>query len=126
MARRIPMVIAGLILFVGIAYFAWLYVGAPDALTVGLNEPAPGYVSRTMFGDAWPLTVEDGMLSCVEGDKVLFETNGTFYAVNGTAKGAKKDNGADRWYDLRQITAPAGNGLIKDARPLVDRGLKLC
>lgn len=120
MARRIPMVIAGIILLVALAYFAWLYAGAPDALTAGLNAPAPGYVSRAMFGDAWPLIVEEGTLSCVEGDKVLFETSGTFYAVNGTAKGV------NRWLDLRQITAPAGNGLIKDARPLVDRGLKLC
>jgi hypothetical protein len=49
--------------------------------------PVPGAVSRFEYGDAWPLTVESGVLRC-EGRAVVFRApDGTDYAVNGVAMG---------------------------------------
>jgi hypothetical protein len=48
-----------------------------------------GHVSRADFGDAWPLTVDEGELSCDQTGSsrgaVVFEAGGTRYGLNGTA-----------------------------------------
>jgi hypothetical protein len=56
----------------------------------GPLPPPPGYVSRAILGDEWPLTVEDGQLACLTGKAVVFKHGGRTYALNGTAKGQRK------------------------------------
>lgn len=98
----------------------------PTAAPVPTQPPAPpappvGYVSRAMLGDAWPLTVEEGVLACA-ANAVTFSSGGTIYALNGTAK--QRSAGADIapiWADN-----PAVKGLKQDIGPLITRGLALC
>jgi hypothetical protein len=94
-----------------------LLSSAPEATAT----PA-GFVSRTMLEDDWPLTVESGTLTCLEGRLLVFVTdNGKTYAVNGTAVGTK------RWPQIREIALPTGvPGVIKSLQPLLTRGLPLC
>jgi hypothetical protein len=53
------------------------------------SRPA-GYVSRIEYGDAWPLTVDEGVLVCDQSRSalgaVVFSTGDRRYGVNGTAK----------------------------------------
>jgi hypothetical protein len=67
-----------------------LPTAVPTPTPIPTATPEPGFVSREMFGDAWPLTVESGVLICTTangGDAVLFRaTLGLLYTVNGTAK----------------------------------------
>lgn len=73
------------------------------------------------FDLVWPLTVDSGTLNC-SGGAVTFETGGTTYAVNGTAKAARDHPSIDRiWAD-----APGELGLKKDIGQLIDAGLRLC
>jgi hypothetical protein len=91
--------------------------------TVSLPPPRPsGEVSRAEFGDTWPLSVESGVLRCLEGRLVVFDADdGKTYAVNGTASGTK------RWPEIRELSVPGEiEGMIKDLTPLLDRGLALC
>lgn len=73
------------------------------------------------LGLEWPLTVEAGTLNC-SGGAVTFETDGTRYAVNGTAR-ATGD-----YPDIAPIWAPTpgGLGLKKNIGDLIDQGLRLC
>lgn len=88
-------------------------------------ESQPGYISRAQLGEAWPLAVEAGILSC-EGGALLFRSGGVTYAVNGTAKASAA---ANRWQAIESISVPdpaGGTGAIKSLQPLLDRGLGLC
>lgn len=96
--------------------------------TPGPTLAPPGYVSREMIGDGWPLTIENGILAC-DGSRgvgaVIFRTGGKVYAVNGIAKQRAERNG---WQDIAPIWAdnPSVAGLKKDIGPLIERGLMLC
>jgi hypothetical protein len=81
-----------------------------------------GAVSRAQYGTAWPLTVESGTLRCAPGRAVVFRTtDGTDYAVNGTAMDGSYE-------DIRAIWAddPTGVAPKIDISPLIQAGLKLC
>lgn len=89
--------------------------GGSDGKTVGKAD----------FGDAWPLTVEQGTLRCEGGGgvgAVTIEVDGVTYALNGTAKSQKKGQ------DIQPIWAPNPDiaGSKKDIGVLIDEGLKLC
>lgn len=86
-------------------------------------RPAPpGYVSREMLGDDWPLTVEDGVLDCSGAQAVTFTTGGGTYAVNGMAESATDFPAIDPiWAD-----DPTGAAPKKNIGPLIERGLALC
>jgi hypothetical protein len=94
-----------------------LSLSAPEATAA----PA-GFVSRTMLEDAWPLRVESGTLTCLEGRLLVFVADtGKTYALNGMAVGTK------RWPQLREIALPTEEpGVIKSLQPLLTRGLPLC
>jgi hypothetical protein len=80
-----------------------------------------GYVSRADFGAKWPLTVEDGMLSCVNS-AVTFSHAGNTYAVNGRAKGLKRYRPIEPIWRTQQSPLPPR----VDIGPLIERGLALC
>jgi hypothetical protein len=87
--------------------------------------PEPGYVSRAMLGDAWPLTVEAGVLTCTTAKgcpAVLFRpTDGVLHTVNGWAETYFPD-----LPDIDPIWAAGTYAPKKDIGPLIDLGLDLC
>lgn len=43
-------------------------------------------VSKPEFGDAWPFTVESGVVDCVDGQAAIFKHGGKVYQLNGFAR----------------------------------------
>jgi hypothetical protein len=78
-------------------------------------------VSQAMFGDKWPLIVDEGLLSCHGAGEVTFYHKGKTYAVNGLAKSAGKLDIRPIWKDSEEKYVPK-----KDLGPLINAGLKLC
>jgi hypothetical protein len=102
---------------------------ATGRVSTSSAAPAPaatrprGYVSRAEFGAPWPLTVEDGVLSCVNGSAVIFAHGGMTYAVNGRAKGLKRYASIEPiWQTLDSPLSP----MRVNIGPLIERGLTLC
>jgi hypothetical protein len=94
----------------------------------GTVAPPPGYVSATEFGASWPLTVEDGFLSCAPPGVVLFAApSGQRYPVNGLAISRFPDlPDIKEIWALNPDPALANAGLRISIGPLIDRGLELC
>lgn len=42
-------------------------------------------VTRAQLGDDWPLTVDRGVVDCIDGNAAIFSTGGNTYALNGAA-----------------------------------------
>lgn len=85
------------------------------------GPPDPGYVSQTLLGDDWPLTVPDGVLRCEGASTIVFRSGGTDYAVNGVATAAGHA-------DIDPIWAAGDDGVSpkKNIAPLIERGMALC
>lgn len=85
-------------------------------------------ITREEYGDAWPFTVESGVLRgahrTVVGTEltdVTFTTGGLTYALNGTARDTKRYLEIDAiWASDTKIA-----GLKKDVGPIIARGLQL-
>ena len=81
-----------------------------------------GVMMREDLGDKWPLTVDAIRLRCLPGTVLVFDANGTTYALNGTAKSKKLyADVAPIWLD-----DPNYAGLKISLQPLLDVGLPLC
>jgi hypothetical protein len=84
------------------------------------------HMRRADLGTDWPLTVDEGTVSC-EGigerlGEVYFTAEGTTYAVNGLAQGASDGPDIDEiWADNLEM-----EGLKINIGPIIDRGLDLC
>lgn len=96
----------------------------PNNVALSHRQPIMQAVNITQpeFGDAWPFTVPEGILSCRGSSEVVFTAKGMSFALNGFAKGAKQ------YADLRPIWAPhpSLSGAQRDIGPIIDRGLTLC
>ena len=53
--------------------------------TMGPTATPRGFVQAADWGDDWAFTVEDGVISCVNGNQVVFASGGRVYAMNGFA-----------------------------------------
>lgn len=80
-----------------------------------------------MFGDDWPLTVDEGILSCYLRDgganrEVVLKVGDVVYAINGIAKGS------GRWAEIDPIWLdnPRIAGTKISLQPFLDAGLALC
>lgn len=112
--------IAGLVyLALVVLAFVWIWglLTPPEAKTL--------QVSQAELGDAWPLTIDQGELSCDGASWVLFKADGEVYAVNGSARGHAKTTG---WLDVESIWRedPQSPGFKVLMTPLIERGLPLC
>lgn len=58
-------------------------------------------VASSDFQNQWPLTVDEGILACVEGSSVIFTASGTTYALNDRARGRLAEK---PWRDAEAIT----------------------
>jgi hypothetical protein len=77
-------------------------------------------VDRSRFGEAWPLTVPSGLLTCDNTGAIYLRTdNGQTFGVNERALS---------YLDIAAIQAvdPAGVGGKKSLAPLVEAGQALC
>lgn len=97
----------------------------PEKAPETTPAPPPGYVSREMLGDEWPLTVEEGTLRCdgpAVAGAIFFEAEGRWYPVNGIARGRSEGVEIDViWADDPEIP-----GAKKHIGVLIERGLALC
>lgn len=97
------------------------------------------FVSRSMFGNKWPLTIDKGTLKCLDYGGVVFITeDGRIYGVNGTAKTYGRTAGysdiEDIWADdletkksLMEAGVPEEHASYKiDIGLLLEEGLELC
>jgi hypothetical protein len=86
-----------------------------------------GFITREQLGEAWPFTVESGLLACNDQQHVTFTAGGVVYALNGTAKGAI-DNGAPyQLIDTIWLDSPTpSTGPKVSLRSVLDIGLSLC
>lgn len=91
----------------------------PDPMTAAMAD-LPGYVSRATLGDEWPLTIEQGILSCImPGRAIILIADGGTYAVNAPAR--EGTNRLPSWRDVLDIREGK-----KSLSPLIDEGLALC
>lgn len=58
-----------------------------------LRSGSGRHLAKEDLGSAWPFTVSEGTVRCLERRAVIFEANTKRYAVNGTAKGYAKHGG---------------------------------
>lgn len=90
-----------------------------DPMTAAMAD-LPGYVSRATMGEDWPLTIEQGVLSCsMPGRVIVLIADGATYAVNAPAR--EGTNRQPAWKDVMDVRE--GD---KDLGPLIDEGLALC
>lgn len=98
-------------------------------------------ITQEEFGQAWPFTVQEGMLRCepeVRGEYVLevvtFRAGSKTYAVNGIAKSKRIDGNPKGKHAYQEIEliwkkdpqVPGDNITRKNMTPVLDKGLKLC
>lgn len=85
------------------------------------SQPTSVEVSRSDFGEDWPLTVSSGVLRCEAPQAVVFSTGDQAYAVNGMANTQGYQEIDAIWRDNPDI-----QGAKINIGPLIDRGLELC
>lgn len=79
-------------------------------------------ITQEQYGDEWPFTVKQGVLSCENVSEVVLTADGVSFAINGTAKSAKKYQAVERiWADN-----PAIPGTKKSVGGIIKSGLALC
>ena len=78
-------------------------------------------VTRTVFADAWPLTIEEGTLTCAQGDAIVLIAGKRRYAVNGIARSTHQGEDIGPIWDL-----PILPGVKTEITPLLDVGIGLC
>jgi hypothetical protein len=101
------------------------------ALAFGLSHLAFGgkteSVSASEYGPAWPFTVTQGELECINNAVIMHTSSGT-YNINGKARGRYEG----KFKDYRDIAKPyPGLETEPTARMpppsgLIQRGLRLC
>jgi len=99
-------------------------------------------VTATMFGDTWPLTANEGILSCYLSGAVVISIRGRgTFTLNSLALNMMDSMPSLGWRDLPRtlwadepplcVENPAGGSQIcarrkKSMGPLIDAGLDLC
>lgn len=128
-------------LIIGLIVILCVCATLAGALATGGNRmpsptrtPAPaqptatpaGFITRAMFGDAWPFTVDEGQLACNAQQHITFASGGVTYALNGLAKGAIRGGAPYQLIDAIWLDNPSRAGLKISLRPVLDAGLQLC
>lgn len=88
-------------------------------------------ITKQEYGEKWPLTVNEGYISC-HNSAIVFECNDKLYPVNGTAKSRYDTN--SKYNDISEIWAYDDelnrlDGIQKykkDITPIIEAGLKIC
>lgn len=92
---------------------------SPTSTSLPQNEIL---ITKEAYGDEWPFTVEQGILSCENVSEVVLTVDGVSFAINGTAKSTKKYQPVEKiWADN-----PAIPGTKKSVGDIIKSGLALC
>ena len=90
----------------------------------GLGSGHAEQIDRSTFSGTWPFTVSSGILRCLDsaGAVTFSASNGTTYAINGTAG----DEGAGE--DVKSIWRkdPSDAGMYMYLGDVMDEGQRLC
>ena len=110
-----------------------------NGATTSESDGREKFVTRSMFGKEWPLTVNSGTLKCLDyGGVVFISEEGIIYGVNGTAKTHGRSAGyanieniwADDLETKKQLMEAGVSEKYATSKisigPLLDEGLKLC
>ena len=81
-------------------------------------------MTKVEFGEDWPFNVESGNVKCVDGNSVVFETNGNLYALNDAAR--LSGNYKNIREILRSDANYPGKKITMDLSLIEFEGLKLC
>lgn len=82
-------------------------------------------ISQSEMGDKWPFTVDQGEISCIPPNTVIFRYENKIYAVNGTAEATGKYlDILPIWKDDPKV--PPELKLKISISPIIDKGLELC
>lgn len=84
------------------------------------TDEAEGYISEATFSDPWPFTTTEGVVGCEGAGSVTFTSDGTTYAINGTARDQTD------YPDFDPIWKDAEGGLKVNIGPVIDMGLEMC
>lgn len=97
----------------------------PTEVPPPTNTPLPQnetLITEEAYGDKWPFTVKQGVLSCENISEVILTVDGVSFAINGTAKSTKKYQPVEKiWADN-----PAIPGAKKSVGNIIKSGLALC
>lgn len=102
----------------------FLYIGTSLVLLTGLVACSGDEISKEQLGDDWPLTVESGVLKCIDDNGILLaiiEVNGVEYQLNGAAKSMGYEN-----IDIIWSNNPSIPGARLSLSPLISKALELC
>ena len=80
----------------------------PIAIVCGGCGAAPTEraITRAELGEAWPLTVESGVIACADGSSIVFRADGVTYAINGTARRQATARGYRDIEPIQRLTPP--------------------
>jgi hypothetical protein len=99
-------------------------IGASLVLFTGLVACSGDEISKEQLGEDWPLTVESGVLKCIEDNGVplaTIEVNGVEYQLNGAAKSRGYED-----IDIIWSNNPSIPGTRLSLSPLISKALELC
>lgn len=93
--------------------------------SLALSPTPNGFIRQADYGEAWAFTVDEGVIGCEPGGRVIFRQGGNTYAVNGTAMTWAERYG---YSDIDPIwrTDPTGRTPKVDIGPFITLGLSLC
>jgi hypothetical protein len=102
----------------------FLYIGIISILLSALVACSDAEVTKADYGDDWPLTVESGVLKCLDDNGLalaIIEVNGVEYQLNGAAKSRGYDDIDTIWSNNPNIP-----GTRVSLSPLIRKALELC
>lgn len=115
-------------LLIGCLAIVALVIGVPVACTAILSTGDPrdthnvSASTAEALGFEWPLSVQDGLIWCVGAGRLVFETDGTQYALNGLAKGTGEyEDISPIWLDNPDLA-----GTKVDIGGLISYGNSVC
>lgn len=114
-----------LLVIIGAIYLMSQNENPPKDTPPAATATPPGYVQQEDYGKAWAFTVDEGVIECRTGNRVVFVSEGKTYALNGLARGWAERMG---WLDIDQIWRDNPDGITPkiDISPFIELGLSLC
>ncbi|MDJ0363587.1 DUF2511 domain-containing protein [Hymenobacter sp. H14-R3] len=93
----------------------------PDAADVPSGKSVE--ITRAELGEDWPFAVEKVTVHCTGHGmyRLVTDSDGHTYGLNGTSKSARKSDGSPKWEDIEKIWVPG-----KDIGQVLEIAAKNC
>ena len=82
-------------------------------------------IRKSEFGDAWPFSVDSGMVACIESTYVVFIVGQKTYALNGVAQ-TKYKSVDEIWLDDVKMNKLSTVKVKKSIGAILQKGLENC